>query len=809
MLLQDIKYALRSLWRAKGFTTVAVLCLGFGIGVNTTIFSVLDGVLVKPFPYADSERLVVIGLVDERAADDDDPTLSYLDLRDWREAATSFAGFGAEQGRSMTLVDGSGEPARYLGAAISADMFPVLGIAPAIGRNFTPEEDGPAGGGAVIISDNVWRTRYQSDPAVLGKVVTVNALPRVVIGVMPPRFQFPTNMELWIPMGPTAAKEPRDYRSMLVFARLTPGVTISRALEETRAIASRLSQTYPNDNKGAVARISTLRKIFIPADATLILWMMMAGVTLVLFIACSNVANLLLARATARRRELSVRAALGAGRGRIVRQLLTESVVLALVSVPLGIALAEVGTRLIAAAMPVDQVPYYIRWEVDWRSLAYTLAIAGGTALLFGVFPALQASRGQLHEQLKEGTRGNSASRSLLRSTLVVVQIALALVALVGALLFVRSFQNLDGYQLGFDPKPLMTMRMYLPGDVYDAKDAKARRVQDILARVEAIPGVQAAFASNMIPISGGGGGGGAIVEGHPVESGREPDIAFTGVTPHFLQTLGVGLQRGRNFSETEGSPGILAPVAIINDTMARQLWPGGDALGGRFKMTQNPNAPDWFTVIGIMPDIKQDAVAPENSQKQPAAYVPYTYQQTPSTGLTIRTASEPASVARAARGAIRASDANLPIAMVRTMDEVRRLSFWQFSLFGWIFGTIGVVGLILASVGVYGVMSYAVSQRTQEIGVRVALGAARRDVLKLVVGQGLTLAGIGVGAGLILGPLATSFGRTQFYGVSPFDPLSFAVVSVVLMSVAFLASYVPARRAMAVDPVVALRGDQ
>ena len=808
MLFQDIKYALRSLWRARGFTTVAVLCLGFGIGVNTTIFSVLDGVLMKPFPYADSERLVVVGLVPEGAAEDDDPTLSYLDLRDWREASTSFTGFGAEQGRSLTLVDGGGEPARYLGAAISADMFPLLGIAPAMGRTFTAEEDGPAGGGAVIISDNIWRTRYQSDPGVLGKVVSVNAVPRVVIGVMPPRFQFPTNMELWIPLAPTAVKELRGNRSTLVFARLKPGVTHSRALEETRAMATRLAQAYPNDNKATVARINTLRQVFIPADVTLILWMMMTGVTLVLFIACSNVANLLLARATARRRELSVRAALGAGRGRIIRQLLTESVVLSLVSVPLGIGLAEIGTRLIASAMPVDQVPYYIRWEVDWRSLTYTLAIAAGTALVFGLFPALQASRGQLHEQLKEGTRGNSASRSLLRSTLVVVQIALALVALVGALLFVRSFQNLDGYRLGFDPKPLMTMRFYLPGEAYDAKDAKAQRVQDILGRIETIPGVQAAFASNMIPISGGGDGGPVMVDGRPVESGREPFIFFTGVTPHFLQTLGVGIQRGRNFSEAEGVAGVLTPVAIVNETMAKQLWPGGDALGGRFKMVLKPNAPDWFTVIGIMPDIKQDGINPGGGENALSAYVPYSYQQTLSTGLTIRVARDPASITSAARAAIRASDANLPIALVRTMDEVRRLSFWEFSLFGWIFGTIGVVGLILASVGVYGVMSYSVSQRTQEIGVRIALGAARADVLKLVVGQGLRLAAIGVAAGLVLGPLATSFARTQLYSVSPFDPFSFASVSLILLAVAFVASYVPARRAMAVDPVVALRGE-
>jgi putative ABC transport system permease protein len=683
-----------------------------------------------------------------------------------------------------------------------------------MGRNFTAEEDGPTAGAAVILSDGIWRSRYHSDPAVIGRETTVNAVPRTIVGVMPAGFQFPFNQQLWIPIGAEAAKEPRGYRSTLVFARLEPGVTRERASQDIRRIATGLAQLHPNEEKGVEAAARTLRQLFIPPDVTLIVWMMMAGVTLVLFIACSNVANLLLARATGRRRELSVRAALGAGRRRIVRQLITESVVLSLLSVPLGIGLAEVGTRLIAAALPVDQVPYYIRWEVDWRSLAYTLVIAAGTAILFGLFPALHATRGNLHETLKEGTRGNSASRSVLRSALVVVQISLALVALVGALLFVRSFQNLDGYRLGFDPKPLLTLRVYLPGQIYEEKDAKARRVQDILERIEALPGVQAAFASNLIPLGGGGGGGGAIVDGHPVEAGHEPGINFAGVTPHFYQTLGVPLLRGRNFTDAEAAAGAPAPVALINETMAKKLWPKGDALGGRFRLASDPavrvvdDAPEWFTVIGIAPDIKEGGINPCNTEPQPSAYVPYSYQQTLSTGFTIRTAGKPAVMTSAVRSQIRASDPNLPIALVRTMDEVRRLSFWQFALFGWIFGTIGVVGLILASVGVYGVMAYSVSQRTQEIGVRVALGAARGDILKLVVRQGLTLAGIGVAVGMVLGPAATSFGRTQFYGVSPFDPISFAIVATLLLSVALVASYVPALRATRVDPVVALRGE-
>ena len=804
MLLQDIRYAVRSLWHSKGFTLVAVLCLGFGIGVNTTIFSIVDGVLLKPFPYADPDRLYAIGHVGEHS--DDTPTMSYLDLKDWREAATSFTSMAGLAGRSLTIVDGSGDPERYLGAMISWDLFPLLGVAPAVGHGFTAEDDQPSTGGVVLLSDELWKSRYAGDRSLIGRTITVNSAPRVVVGVMPPGFKFPSNQKLWIPVGSIGSKEARNLRSLLVFGRLKVGATPEQASQELIALAGRQATQYPDTNKGMTAAVQTLRQVFIPANVTQIIWMMMGGVTLVLFIACSNVANLLLARATGRRRELSVRAALGAGRRRIVRQLLTECIVLSLVSVPLGVGLAEIGTRLIAADMPVDQVPYYIKWAVDWRSLTYTLVIAASTAVVFGLFPALHASRGNLHDTLKEGTRGNSITKSRLRSTLVVVQIALALIALVGALLFVRSFSNLDGYQLGFDPKPLMTMRFYLPGEIYDVPDAKARRVEDIVRRVETLPGVQAAFASNLVPLGGGGGGGRVLVDGHAIERGKEPWIDFTGVTPHFYQTLGLGILRGRNVTESEGWS--RAPYAVINETMARRLWPNEDAVGGRFRLLDNPDAPDWFTVIGVAADIKQDAINPGTSVPQPAAYVPYGFQQTLSTGLTIRVQGDPASITSAVRAQIRASDPNLPLAFIRTMDDVRRLSFWQFGLFGWIFGIIGVVGLLLASIGVYGVMAYSVSQRTQEIGVRVALGASRGQVLKLVVAQGMVLASMGIAAGLVLAPFGTWVGRSQFYGVSPFDPISFGAVCALLLTVAFIASFVPALRATRVDPVVVLRGE-
>jgi putative ABC transport system permease protein len=600
------------------------------------------------------------------------------------------------------------------------------------------------------------------------------------------------------------AKDQRNFRGLFAFGRLTPGVTAAQARQELDAIAGRLASQYPETNEGWVSQLRTLRQAFLPPDVPLVLMLMMAGVTLVLFIACSNVANLLLARAAGRRREISVRAALGAGRGRIVRQLLTESLVLGLLSVPLGILLASIGTRLIASAIPTDQVPYYVHWELDWRAVAYTVAIAAGTAILFGLFPALQISRGNLHDTLKEGTRGNSVAKSFLRSTLVVAQVAFALVALVGALLFVRSFWNLGAFDIGFDTKPLMSMRFYMPGALYEEPDAKLRRVEDIVRRVEALPGVRATFASNMVPLGNGGGGGTVIIDGRAVPKGEESGISLIGVTPHFNATLKLAVVEGRDFTDAEGWSH--SPVAVINQKMKQQFWPAGGAIGGRFRLTDPKE--DWFTVIGVTPDINLYGVDPGNEQAPAVAYVPFAYQQFLNTGLTIRVDGDPASITSAVREAIRASDPNLPMAQVRTGSELRRLSFWQYGLYGWIFGTTGFVGLLLAAIGVYGVLSYSVSQRTQEIGVRVALGAGSLQILRLVVGQGLLLAAIGIGVGCLLAGAAMPAARSLLFKVSPFDPLTFIAVGSFLAAVAFLASYLPARRATRVDPVVALRGE-
>jgi putative ABC transport system permease protein len=802
VLFQDIRYALRNLSRSKGFATVAILCLGFGIGLNATIFSVIDGVLLKPYPYPDPDRIVVVG--EQKARGTDRAGLSFLDMRDWNEANTVFATIAAVSGRSMTVADGGGEPERYLGAGASWDLFPMLGAHPIRGRDFRADDDREGAADVVMLGYDVWTLRYAARDDVIGRTVLVNSKPHVVIGVMPQGFAFPFNQKLWVPLTPVVAKDQRNFRGLFAFGRLKPGVTMAQARQGLDAIAGRLAAQYPETNDGWMSDLRTLRQAFLPPDVPLVLMLMMAGVTLVLFIACSNVANLLLARAAGRRREISVRAALGAGRARIVRQLVTESLVLGLLSVPLGIVLAATGTRLIAAAVPTDQIPYYVHWELDWRAVIYTVAIAAGTALVFGLFPALQISRGNLHDTLKEGTRGNSVAKSFLRSTLVVAQVAFALVALVGALLFVRSFWNLGTFDIGFDTRPLMSMRFYMPGAPYEAPDAKLRRVEDIVRRVEALPGVRATFASNMVPFGNGGGGGSVIIDGRPVEKGQESNISLIGVTPHFNAALGLTIIEGRDFTEAEGWSH--SPVALINQKMKTRFWPSANAIGGRFRL--NDPKEEWFTVIGVTPDINLYGVDPGNEQAPAVAYVPFAYQQFLNTGLTVRVEGDPASITSAVREAIRASDPNLPMAQVRTVSELRRLSFWQYGLYGWIFGTTGTIGLLLAAIGVYGVLSYSVSQRTQEMGVRVALGAGTTQILRLVVGQGLALAAIGIVIGCVLAGVAMPAARSLLFKVSPFDPLTFTAVALFLGAVAFLASFLPARRATRVDPVIALRGE-
>jgi putative ABC transport system permease protein len=804
MPFQGVRHAVRSLWFDRGVSAIVVLCLALGIGVNATLFSVVDGVLIQPLPYAEPEQLVILNETFQRGGVRD-AGVSYPNLRDFRTRATSFATIAALTGRSIALSD-TVEPERLEGAAITWNLFPMLGVPPALGRHFNEQDDRPGAEPVLILSHEVWQRRYQGDPNIIGRGIAVNGRPHTVVAVMPPEFGFPEIQKAWIPLGPIAEQDLRSNRALFTVGRLKAGVDVAQARLEIASVAEGLAREFPTTSEGWSASAMPLSDEFIPDDVRLILFTMMGAVTIVLLIACANVANLMLARASGRQREFCVRAALGAGRARLVKQLLLECVLLGLAAAPLGLAIAYVGVWLLDNAVPVDMVPYYIHWEINLRAIVYTIAVSALTGLIFGMAPALHAGRLNLQEALRDGARGSGQSgrRARLRNALVVLEVAMALVLLVGASLFVRSFLNLQGANPGFDTSPLLTLRVFMTGDAYATPEQRRQRIEDVMRRIESLPGVEAAFASNYIPLSSGGGGGNVIIDGKPNEAGEEPFIRFTAVTPHMQNTMGMPVIKGRDFTDAEGAS--RTPVAVIDDTMAKKFWPDADPIGRRFRLT-NSDTGEWFTVIGVAPDISRNNVD-DDEPPLPGAFVPYPYGATTNTGITIRVAGDPASHTAAIRSEIRSADPTLPIFAIRTMEEIRTMGFWQYRLFGWMFSIFGAAALFLAAVGVYGVLSFSVSQRTQEMGVRIALGAKQSDVRGLVVLQGVKLAAVGVVVGLLGAFGITRVIQSLLYNVTATDPISFVGVSVFLALIAVLASYLPARRATSVDPIIALRNE-
>ena len=794
--MSDLRYALRSLAKTPAVTTIAVVTLALGIGVNTTVFSCVNALFLRPFPYREPTRLVAIRS-DNPSRGFEGSSVSYANFADWRGQSTRFEGIVAVTGRSFNLA-GTDEPERLEGAAISWDTFRMLGVTPLLGRDFREDEDRPAGDKVALLSQALWLRRFGGDSGVVGRALSLNGEPYTVIGVMPPPHQYPNDAQLWVPLqlDPTLYRGNQYLESV---GRLKPDASLAEARADIVAIAGRLAAQYPESNAGWTASVVPWREHEV-GEYKPVLAIMMGAVGFVLLIACANVANLLLARATARNREVAIRAALGAGRWRIVRQLLTESVLLSLAGAALGLLIALWGLDLIVAAVPSDK-PFWMVFTIDVRVLLFTLAIAVSTGVLFGLAPALQATRTELHESLKEGARGAGASahRHRLRNSLVVAEVALSLVLLIGATLMIRSFLELQRVEPGFDRRNVLALDVFLTGAAYDSAYERTAFYTKLMPRLAALPGVLDAAASQAPPLSGSSTNSSFTVEGQPVEHGEEPFARLQSVTAGYITTLRVPLLRGRDIEARDIRD--TASVAVINQTMAERFWPGQDPLGRRFRFGNTGD--DWVTVVGVAADVKQRSLS---DPRQNQVYIPYPQSAYRGMTILVRTAGDPAGLTALARDAIRRVDPQLPVFDVQTMDAMYRFSTWEQRLYGAMFGSFAAVALLLASVGLYGVMAYMVTLRTHEIGVRMALGAERRHVLRLVVQRGLLLTAIGLAIGL-----AGAFGVTRvlsnlLFGVAPTDPAAFLGIPAMLALVAALASYVPARRAARVDPILALR---
>ncbi|HVG19229.1 MAG TPA: ABC transporter permease [Blastocatellia bacterium] len=795
-LYQDIRYGVRTLLKNPGFSAIAVLALALGIGANTAIFSVVNAVLLRPLPFEEPDRLVMVwekrmalGRVRNVA--------SAPDFVDWRAQNAVFEDMAAYFNNGFNL-SGDDEPERLQGVSVSPGFFSVLRAQPKIGRAFLPDEDNPASEPAAIISNGLWQRRFGGDPNIIGKTIRMNDQSRTVVGVMPADFVFPnSDVEVWVPLTFSASDlNSRGSHYLNVIARLKPGVAIKQAQDEMDRIAARLEEQY-QVNTGHGVNVFSLHEEVV-GNVKQALVVLLGAVGFVLLIACANVANLLLARAAVRQKEMAIRTALGAGRARIIRQLLTESTLLALAGGTLGVLLALWGLDLLLA-VSTGSIPRVKEIRLDGGVLAFTFLISLGTGLIFGLVPAWQASNPDLNESLKEGGRGASAGihRNRVRSIFVVAEVAICLVLLIGAGLMIKSFVRLLDVNPGFNAENLLTMNVSLSGSKYRETAQRMAFFNQAIERIASAPGVQGAATVLSLPMSGSSSRYFQIEGRPPQPPGQGYNANINAASGGYFKAMGIPLIQGREFNEGDVMGSL--PVVIINQAMARQFWPDEDPVGQRMGVGNEP----LRTVVGVVGDVRQAGL-----ETEPRAEFFYPFFQIDQGFGTfvVRTGGDPKAVISAVRGELQAVDKDQPLFRISTMNEALAQSVAPRRLNMLLLGIFAGVALVLAAVGLYGVMSYSVTQRTREIGIRMALGAARGDVVKLVVGQGMMLASTGVALGLVASYFLTRLMSSLLYGVSATDPLTFTVISLILVGVALGASYVPARRATKVDPMEALR---
>ncbi|HKV26770.1 MAG TPA: ABC transporter permease, partial [Candidatus Acidoferrales bacterium] len=810
-LLQDARYALRTLRKSPGFTAVAVLTLALGIGANATVFIIADAILFKNLPFADSDRVLYISSVNREAGRGRGE--SYPDYLYLRSRTHSFEALAAFSGDDVDVSDKGSIPTQVRGDSLTSNAFSVIGQRPMIGRDFLPEDVRPGATPVVILAHNLWQSRYHQNPSIVGRTIRINNVPAVIIGVMPAGINFPRGDQLWVPLIPTGNWQKREYRGLTVFGRLAPGASLASARAELTTLARDLESAYPVTNKKIGVQVETYNDYFTSRDTRLIYLALLGAVAFVLLIACANVANLLLARATGRVREVSIRVALGARRARVIRQLLVESLILATHGGVLGSLLGFWGVRLFRETIIPGDAPAYLAFSIDYRVFAYLLAVTVLTGILFGLAPALRLSRLDINTTLKEG--GPGAGRNLrarfLSTVLVVGQIALAFVLLVGAGLMIRSFLNMTRTPIGANTNNILSMDIILRPAKYPTPQTQISFHEQLKARLLALPGIESVAMASNFP----GDGWTDFVyelEGSPAVDPRKlPRVGGVIVSPSYFQVLDIRSVRGRVFTDLDGVSGV--PVVVANKSFATISWPNEEPLGKRLRLIMpplsTPNAPAsvpqaWLTVVGIVPDIVQSDSS--EGAHDPLIYIPY--RQLPQREMVVgaRTIVPPGTLSNAFRREVLTTDPELPVTDLRTLDALLRERAWPWRIYGSMFSIFAAIAFLLASVGLYAVIAHSVSQRTQEIGIRMALGASPRGILLMVLRQGVLQLLIG----LVLG-LAASLGLTQalgdmLIGVKPFDPLTFLSLALVLSLAALLGCAIPARRAMRVDPMVALR---